>query len=452
MRRKLLHVVRREYLQQVKTKGFWIGTILIPTLGLVFVYLQVLLSSTLIPEGKIGVVDLTGRLYEPLLLEQNAVSNADETPKEPERAEGKAEAKAAPEASPRRSTTKITFFRVDATAETLPDVRKQLNEQVQKKEIKAYIVVPADGLSTGKVEWRARSVKADLILRESIERALGRAATKERLRDQGVDPAVYEKARLTVSLDPHEASDKETSEEDKNVGANLAVSGVLFFLIYISIFVYGAFIMRGVLEEKNNRIVEVIISSVRPTELMLGKIVGIGLVGLTQYAVWALFAFALTLPGIVGMMGLAGGSIPSIPGGTILAFVVFFLLGYFLYAGLYAALAAPFNTEQEAQQLVMIPGMMLILASMMWFFAFNTPDGALARFLSLFPFTSPLLMFMRISVQPPPAWEIGLSIAILLLTIWGVAWFAGRVYRVGILMYGKKPTLPEIVRWARVAD
>jgi len=137
---------------------------------------------------------------------------------------------------------------------------------------------------------------------------------------------------------------------------------------------------------------------------------------------------------------------------TILAFVVFFLLGYFLYAGLYAALAAPFNTEQEAQQLVMIPGMMLILASTMWFFAFNTPDGTLARVLSLFPFTAPLLMFMRISVQPPPAWEIALSIVLLLLAIWGVAWFAGRVYRVGILMYGKKPTLPEIIRWARAAD
>jgi ABC-2 type transport system permease protein len=443
MRKKVFHVIRREYLQQIKTKGFWIGTILIPSLGLVFVYLQVILASTLIPEGKIGVVDLTGRLYEPLLLEQKAVSAADEKEKE--------SGEKAPEKS-RRTTTKITFSRVEATPESLPAVRKELNEKVQKKELKAYIVIPADGLATGKVEWRARSVKADMILRESVERALGRAGTKERLKDQGVDPAVYEKARLTVSLDPREATEKETSEDAKNVGTNLAVSGVLFFLIYMSIFIYGAFIMRGVLEEKNNRIVEVIISSVKPTTLMLGKIIGIGLVGLTQYAVWALFAFALTLPGIVGMMGLAGGGLPSIPGATILAFVVFFLLGYFLYAGLYAALAAPFNTEQEAQQLVMIPGMMLILASTMWFFAFNTPDGTLSRVLSLFPFTAPLLMFMRISVQPPPAWEIGLSIVILLLTIWAVAWFAGRVYRVGILMYGKKPTLPEIIRWARAAD
>ena len=445
MRRKLLHVVRREYLQQVKTTGFWIATILIPSLGLVFVYLQVLLASSMIPEGKIGVVDLTGRLYQPLLAEQKAVS-------ETEDGGAPAGGEKKPEEKARRVPTKITFFEEKATPETLAAVRTALNARVQKKEIKAYVVIPADGLEKGNVEWRARSVKADMILRESVERALGRAGTKERLRDQGVDPAVYEKARLTVKLDPREATEKETSEDAKNVGVNLAVSGVLFFLIYISIFIYGAFIMRGVLEEKNNRIVEVIISSVKPTDLMLGKILGIGLVGLTQYAVWGLFAFGITLPGVVGMMGLSGGGLPSIPGATILAFVVFFLLGYFLYAGLYAALAAPFNTEQEAQQLVMIPGMMLILASTMWFFAFNTPDGTLARVLSLFPFTAPLLMFMRISVQPPPAWEIALSIGLLLLAIWGVAWFAGRVYRVGILMYGKKPTFPEIIRWARAAD
>ena len=263
MNRKLFHVIRREYLQQIKTKGFWIGTILIPLLGLVFVYLQVILASTLIPEGKIGVVDLTGRLYAPLVAEQKAVSDVDEKDGKP------ADEKKKPEERARRSTTKITFFDVAATAETLPQVRKTLNERVQKKEIKAYIVIPADGLASGNVEWRARSVKADMVLRESVERALARAGTKERLRDQGVDPAVYEKARLTVNLDPREASEKVTSEDDKNVGVNLAVSGVLFFLIYMSIFIYGAFIMRGVLEEKNNRIVEVIISSVKPTTLKL---------------------------------------------------------------------------------------------------------------------------------------------------------------------------------------
>jgi ABC-2 type transport system permease protein len=232
---------------------------------------------------------------------------------------------------------------------------------------------------------------------------------------------------------------------------NLAISGVFFFLIYISIFIYGAYIMRGVLEEKNNRIVEVIVSSVRPTTLMLGKILGIGLVGLTQYAVWACLALAVTVPGAVAMLGMTEG-LPHIPVQTIGAFVLFFILGYFLYSSLYAALSAPFNTEQEAQQFVMIPGMMLILTSTTWFFAFNQPNGTLATVLSFFPFTAPLMMFMRISVQTPPLWQIATSVALLVATIVAVAWFAGRIYRVGILMYGKKPTLPEIFRWAMQAD
>jgi ABC-2 type transport system permease protein len=241
------------------------------------------------------------------------------------------------------------------------------------------------------------------------------------------------------------------TETGKNEGFNIAVSGVLFFLMYISIFMYGAFILRGVMEEKNNRIVEVMISSVRPTDLMLGKIVGIGCVGLTQYAVWAVLASLATVPAVGMAMGMEGG-LPAISVSTLVAFVVFFLLGYFLYASLYAALAAPFNTEQEAQQFIMIPGMILVLTSTTWFFAFNSPNGALAQTLSFFPLSSPLMMFMRISVQPPPAWQIGLSIAILLGSIWGMAWLAGRIYRVGILMYGKKPTIPEIFRWVRQAD
>lgn len=448
MNPKLLAVIRREYLQQVRTKAFWISTFLIPGLGLLLILLQVVLAKTMVSKGKIGVVDLTGRLYAPLVAEYQLRGDGDGEPKKTESKEAEA-GKDAPRERSRRAT-RIEFFPVEATEGTLPDVRKKLNEDVQKERIKAYVVLDGKTMEKGLAEWRAQSVKADLVMRETIAALLSRAVTKERLKDQGVDPAVYEKARVRAELDPHEAKEVET-ESSKDAGFNLAVSGIFFFLIYISIFVYGAFIMRGVLEEKNNRIVEVLVSSVRPTHLMLGKIVGIGFVGLTQYAVWGVLSVVLTMPAFLSALGVSEG-LPPIPGLTIGAFVVFFLLGYFLYASLYAAFAAPFNTEQEAQQFVMIPGMMLILASTTWFFAFNQPNGPLAVVLSFFPFTSPLLMFMRISVQPPPLWQVGVSIAILVLSIWGMAWFAGRVYRVGILMYGKKPTVPEIFRWIREAD
>jgi len=455
MNTKLLAIIKREYLQQVRSKAFWISTFLIPSLGLGLIFIQVALSKNLVAKGKIAVVDLSGRLYEPLLAEHRAQpGDEDESTKKDKQPEKLADAKTLEDATATRKQTvktELQFTKVDVTPETLAAVRHRLNEDVQKGRLKAYLVLDAKTLETGAAEWRAESVKSEFVMRQQIANYLSRAATKERLKDRGVDPKLYDAARLRVDLDPHEAKDVESGESGKNVGFNLAVSATFFFLIYMSIFIYGAYIMRGVLEEKNNRIVEVIVSSVRPTTLMLGKILGIGFVGLTQYSVWACLAIAITLPGAAAVMGMTDG-IPHIPVGTIGAFVLFFLLGYFLYASLYAALSAPFNTEQEAQQFVMIPVMMLVLTSTTWFFAFNQPNGTLATALSFFPFTAPLMMFMRISVQTPPAWQIALSVAILVLTIWAVAWFAGRVYRVGILMYGKKPTLPEIFRWAFQAD
>jgi ABC-2 type transport system permease protein len=456
MNAKLLAIIKREYLQQVRTKAFWIATFLIPGLGLGLIFIQVMLTRTLVAKGRIGVVDLSGRLYEPLVAEYKARPTDDETEKSKKAVEARAAKVDEKTVTDKVSggakvTTQLDLFKVDATPEALPSVRRRLNEDVQKERIKAYIVLTPKTLETGAAEWRAQSVKAEVVMREQIANYLSRAATKERLKDKGVDPAVYEAARVRVDLEAHEAKEIESGESGKNVGMNLAISATFFFLIYLSIFMYGAYIMRGVLEEKNNRIVEVIVSSVKPTTLMLGKILGIGLVGLTQFGVWAGLAIALALPGVAAVAGMDEG-LPHIPVATIGAFVLFFILGYFLYASLYAALTAPFNTEQEAQQFVIIPGMMLILTSTTWFFAFNQPNGALATALSFFPFTAPLMMFMRISVQTPPLWQIGLSVAILLLTIWAVAWFAGRVYRVGILMYGKKPTLPEIFRWAFQTD
>jgi ABC-2 type transport system permease protein len=438
---KLIAVIKREYLQQVRSKAFWISTILIPTIGLLFVVFQVVLSKQMVAKGRIGVVDLTGRLYDALLAEQQVRGDAQE-----ERASDAVDG----EKQQKRIPTRIDFFKVDATAEKLPELRKTLNEDVQRERIKAYIILDQKTLEKGAAEWRAQSAKADIIMRETVADLLGRAATKERLKDRGVDPSLYDQARIRVDLDPHEAKEVETEAAGKNVGFHLAVSAILFFLIYISVFMYGSAVMRGVLEEKNNRIVEVIISSVRPTDLMLGKLLGLGGAGLTQYTIWGIMAVVLTAPAVIGLIGLSGG-LPTIPLTTIGAFIGFFLLAYFLYGSIYAALAAPFNSDQEAQQFIMIPNMMLVLASTTWFFVFNSPNGTLAQVLSMFPFTAPLMMFMRISVQTPPAWQIALSVAILLATIWTVAFFAGRIYRVGILMYGKKPTLPEILRWARAA-
>jgi ABC-2 type transport system permease protein len=188
---------------------------------------------------------------------------------------------------------------------------------------------------------------------------------------------------------------------------------------------------------------------VRPTELMLGKIIGIGLVGLTQYLVWSLVAMNLSLPGIAGLMTGSEMGVPTIRVSMIGYFILFFLLGYFLYASIYTAIGAPFNTDQEAQQLAMIPSMFMVGVWAVFPAIMNNPNGGTAVFASLFPMTAPLVMFMRTAIAEPPVWQIFASILILVLTTVAMAWIAGRIYRVGILMYGKKPTIPEIIRWVR---
>ena len=186
--------------------------------------------------------------------------------------------------------------------------------------------------------------------------------------------------------------------------------------MYSTFFMYGYQVMRGVIEEKTNRIVEIIIASVRPVELMLGKIIGIGLVGLTQYLVWSLVAMNLSLPAFAGMMSTGDLGVPRVPVSMLGYFILFFLLGYFLYASIYTTIAAPFNTDQEAQQLAMIPMMMIVGGIAVYPAVMNNPTGGVALFFSLFPFTASLIMFLRTAVSEPPAWQILLSIVILIST------------------------------------
>jgi ABC-2 type transport system permease protein len=205
----------------------------------------------------------------------------------------------------------------------------------------------------------------------------------------------------------------------------------------------------GVLDEKTNRIVEIIIASVRPTELMIGKMLGIGLVGLTQYFAWAFVAGNLSAPGIATVLASSDLGSPKIPITMLIYFILFFILGYFLYASVYMCVAAPFNTNQEAQQLAMIPMVLIVSSIAVYPAVLNNPSGGLAVFFSIFPFTASLTMFLRTALSDVPIWQIGLSAVSMIATTVAVAWFAGRIYRVGILMYGKKPTIPEILRWVR---
>ncbi len=221
-------------------------------------------------------------------------------------------------------------------------------------------------------------------------------------------------------------------------------------LIYFFILVYGTMVMRGVVEEKTNRIVEIIISSVKPVELMVGKIVGIALVGLTQFSIWAIILVLLS--GFTGI-STVHSLIPALPAASaieiIFFFIVYFLGGYFLYAALFAAIGAMSDTETDTQQFMLPILLPVVFAMLVAVNSASNPDGQLAFWTSLIPFTSPIVMMIRIPAGNVPAWELILSVSLLLFSFAGTTWMAAKIYRTGILMYGKKVTYREIWKWIR---
>jgi ABC-2 type transport system permease protein len=223
------------------------------------------------------------------------------------------------------------------------------------------------------------------------------------------------------------------------------------FVLYMVILLYAVAVMRSVLEEKTNRVVEVILSSLSPWQLMLGKILGVGAVGLTQLAVWVLMGgamVALGLPLLLAARPELGELAAIIPGPSFFAyFLVFFLGGYFIFSALYAAVGAMCTSDEEAQQ-AQFPVMILIFVPVVALVGvIESPNSTLSVVLSLIPFFSPFLMFARAVGGAAPFWQVALSIVLMVFTLLGVAWVAGRIYRVGILMTGKRPTLTELMRW-----
>jgi ABC-2 type transport system permease protein len=271
-----------------------------------------------------------------------------------------------------------------------------------------------------------------------------------------------------------------------NTGLVMGIGYASGLMIYMFIFIYGSMVMRGVIEEKSSRIVEVIVSSVKPFQLMMGKIIGVGLVGLTQFVIWVVFTVVL-VAGATMVMGtsmqqkspmeqmqgtelfsdsgtteaienIAGddefltdilGSFESVePGKILIAFLFFFLFGYLMYGSLFAIIGSAVDNETETQQFMLPVTLPLILGIILMANVMNNPDGPLAFWFSMFPLTSPVVMMVRMPFDVP-AWEIALSAFLLIITILGAIWMAGKIYRTGILMYGKKVTYKELWKWLK---
>jgi ABC-2 type transport system permease protein len=424
--RKIFAVIRREYLERVRTKGFWIGTALIPVFFLLYIGLQIATSKKASGDRRLAVVDVGGNLYEPL-----ARDLADQEVKA--RQEGGSERGVHWAIQPRPAGTDLAA------------TEQSLRKEVLDKKIDGYLILDPGKLDEDRVEYYSLTV-SEFVAMNQLERSVNRVLLRQRIAERGLPANLAAELERRVDLKPFKVTKEGVTEEK---GASFFAVIIFMIILYTTFLMYGMQNMKGVIDEKTNRIVEVIIASVRPTELMLGKIIGIGLVGLTQYLIWSLIAMNLSLPAIAGIMATSSMGVPKIPISMIVYFVLFFFFGYFLYASIYTAIGAPFNTDQEAQQLAMIP--MVFIISVWAFFPalMNNPNGSVSVFASLFPFTAPLAMFLRTAMGQPPGWQVALSVLLLAASTVAIAWFAGRIYRVGILMYGKKPTIPEILRWAR---
>lgn len=434
--RKILAVIKREYIQMVRTKGFIIGTVLGPVFMIALIVVPIIVSSVSVEKQEtIGVVDLTNEIFMEL---DKKLDHKDYRLKDGFR--------------------RYVLEKFEPSA-GLEELRHELRERVLKKELSAYIYIPEDVLEIGvresavrdsepeekKVEYVSEHT-TDFEKLRALNGVLNNVIIEKRLKREGLDPQKVAQYIKRVGLQPIKITKK---GEEKDTGGTFMISYILALIIYMAILIYGQVIMRGVIEEKSSRVVEVVLSSLKPFQLMMGKILGIGAVGLTQFSIWTLFGIGASVYGTSFIPAGVNFSMPSIPAHVFVYFVVFFILGYFLFGTLYAAIGSMVNSEKEAQQLVMPITMFLIVPIMLMIFIIRAPNSSIAVFLSFIPFFAPILMFLRITVLLPPFGQIGASIVILILTILLMIWLTAKIYRVGVLMYGKRPKFAEIVRWIR---
>jgi ABC-2 type transport system permease protein len=426
--RNIFIIAKREYLERVRSRSFLIMTLFIPVLMFGVTIVPSLIGAKSAGGTKRVVVAAATQQTGDTLREQLIALNKN-TPD--------------PNLSPgQRNPLTATSYDVTVQTDVSDAARKSLTEKVAKKNLDGVIWASDEAISSRKVDFITRDVSS-FVDNATLERAVGQALRRQSLKGKGLTDQDIETALKPVDLTAVSPFGKDTPNPQV---AFLTALGMAM-LMYVTVLLYGMNVMRAVLEEKTSRVMEVMLSIATSGEMMAGKIIGVGSVGLTQVGIWAAVAGGFPL-----FMASASGMLKGVLSvKLILFFGVFFLMGFALYSTMCAAVGAMVNSEQEAQQLQFLVVMPLILSVVILMNVIQYPSGALAFWASIFPLTAPLIMFTRIALQTPVWWQIALSISILVLTVWGFAFLCARIYRVGVLMYGKKPTFPEIIKWIKYA-
>jgi len=412
---KVWAIIRREFVERVRTKWFWVSAVLGPVLFAGIIVFQIVQS---LGGGarNVAVVDSsTGGLGRRVV-----------------------------EALETSGSFRASLVPAHA------GVMDSLRDVVESKRLNGFLIVSNDLVETGRAEYHATSLGMQTI--ENLQRSLGRLVVKERLEQKGVNPGVVDWAQIRVALDQRKIT--RTGTVSESAAQSFLMAYLMAILLFMAILLYGVNVMSSVLEEKTTRIIEVLVSSVRPFQLMLGKILGAGSVSFFQFVIWGVSARVLLLlrNPIARALGADPSAVqmtlPHIPAATLAVFVAFFLGGFLLYSAMFAAVGAMSSNEQEARQAQQPVTYLLMISYLSILGLTNDPNSTFARTLSLVPFTTPIATPVRWTAGSMPTWELVASLVILGMAIVGVTWVA-RIYRVGILMTGKRPNLKELMRWVR---
>lgn len=421
--RKVWAVIRREFVERVRSKWFLISTILGPIFMVALGVLPSLLATR------------TGRVNQIILVDAGTAGLA-----------GRVQAQLS-----RSGRFETTILAIEPDRDSA--VAESLTMAVRVEEIDGFLMLASATVEAGAAEYRGRNVSS---LRDMavLESAVRQSVVVERLHRRGIDPAVVQEAQARIDLRTLRITKRGATGESGE--ATFILGYAVGLVLYMVILLYGINVMRSVLEEKQTRIIEVLVSSLRPFQLMMGKVIGVGSVGLFQFSIWTLVGYLMVryrtmILGWFKVPAEAANAVqmPSISTELMTMVIVYFLLGYLLYAALFAVVGASVNTDTEAQQAQQPVMMLLVAALIVSFGALGDPNGQLAVTASLIPLSSPVIMPVRVATSDVPTSQVLLSLAILAGTVVLVVWGSARVYRIGILMYGKRPSMKELWRWAR---
>ena len=454
--KKFLAVVKHEYKKVVLKWSFLIGTLLLPFLAACLAVVPAVIFSLKGEPTRIVVVDPTGKI-EPRLktnlsaekMEVRARKAAEETldglssSQEEQMKRGTEQFAAGFEFVPYTNSNRTV------SGSDFEAVRRELAGMMIGGDIDAYLFVPVDFNAPGAVfEFRSRKA-GDFAVNKIFKDALNDAVRSQRLADANISEGRLEELGRPVNFDSKGIDER---GEERDDGGTLVASFVISLMIYITLAIYGQAIMGAVVEEKETRIAEILFSSATPFELMMGKLVGVGLAGLTQLSIWA--ASAAVIVSVVALqtdLSAITGTLPTITPLMIVYFLIFFLLGFFIYASIFALIGSMVTTVQEGGQFAFPPVMIMLVGFYFSLAVVRDPNSPLSFWVSIAPFFAPITMPVRILSETPPFWQIALSFAINAAAIVGLIWLTARVYRVGMLMYGKRATIPEVWKWIRQA-